>query len=131
MADFIGESLTVLQQECNPAYVALCQTLSPRQLELVIDGETVLVAFFPDQILLPARLEKPVLWVQTSRQTILDLIYARQTLSQAVTHDTLSLRGAVNDVVAFYEGFLLYVKGAVRCPTFPLLLEKFETDTIS
>jgi hypothetical protein len=40
----------------------------------------------------------------------------------------LHVTGSSDDLAAFHEGFLLYLRGAVRCPSFPPLLERFEQE---
>ncbi len=103
----------------------MCRLLAPREVLLVIDGEAVVLAFDPASAhLLPGQ-RQPAVQLYTSRQTMLDVIDARLTLAEAVLADAIRLQGNVDDLAVFHEGLLTYVRGAVRCPSFPRLLDRF------
>lgn len=125
MAGFVGASLTTLRQECPTAYVQLCMLLEPREVLLSIEGETVALAFDHAGAHILPRPRGPTLLLQTTRQTILDVIDDRLRLDEAVLADEILLQGAIEDLALLYEGLLTYVRGAVRCPSFPPLLDRF------
>ena len=39
--------------------------------------------------------------------------------------DAILLRGTTEDLAAFHDGLVTYVSGAVRCLSFPLVLDRF------
>lgn len=124
-AGFIGSSLETLNNELSTAYQLLCSQLASRSLLLVIDGETVALAFDQSNVYFPSELDNPTIQLHASRQTILDVIDARLTLYEAVLADSIVLAGHIDDLVAFHDGLLTYIQGAIRCPSFPALLDHF------
>ncbi len=122
---FVTRSLQILQREMPVAYYLLCGMLAPRELLLVIDGEQIALSFtLADARVLPAP-GQPVITLQTDRLTILDVIDARLTLKEAVTNDAIVLQGAVDELALFHEALLTYIRGGVRCPSFPHQLALF------
>jgi len=124
-ARFIGSSLETLSNELSTAYHLLCTQLASRSVLLVIDGETVALAFDHSGAHLLPELHNPTVQLHASRRTILDVIDARLTLYEAVLADSIVLEGNIDDLVAFHDGLLTYIQGAVRCPSFPALLDHF------
>lgn len=125
IAGFIETSLAALRHECPTAYIQMCALLVPREVLLLIEGEAVALAFGRDRVHSLPRPRSPTVQLRTTRQTILDVIDYRLTLDEAVLVDAILLRGDVEDLALFHEGLLTYVCGAVRCPSFPPLLDRF------
>jgi hypothetical protein len=125
---YIATSLIALRQECPTAYFLMCSQLAPRQVRLVIDGESVMLAFDPSGVHVLPQAKEPTAELVTSHQTILDVLDARLTLTEAVLSDAIVLRGQVDDLTVFHDGLTTYVRGAVRCPTFRRLLDSFRYD---
>jgi hypothetical protein len=125
IARFIGTSLETLRYEFPTAYLLLGTQLASCSLLLVIDGEPVALTFDPGGAHLRPQLYNPTIQLHTSRQTILDVIDANLTLHEAVLADAILLQGDIADLAAFHEGLLTYVRGVVRCPSFPALLDRF------
>jgi len=124
-AQFIAQSLDVLHREHPEAYLDLCQRMAPRQVLIYIDGEAVRLAFTAHDASLPSFLQYPGVTLRTSRLTLLDVIDGQLSLERAVFEEAIELQGHVTDLSAFYEGLSIYVRGAVRCPSFPFLLERY------
>ena len=125
LADFIGESLVTLQRECPLAYHRLCTILAPRELLLIVDNEQVALTFQRTGARIIPQTERPAVTVWLTHQTILDLVDARLSLNDAVMSGAMDMKGTLENLVTFYDGFLLYLKGAVRCPSFPPLLDRY------
>ena len=106
----------------------MCGQLAPRQVRLVIGGESVTISFDPSGAHVLPEAKEPTTELATSRQTILDVLDARLTLADAVLSDAIMLRGHVDDLTVFHDGLMTYVRGAVRCPSFPQLLDCFRYD---
>jgi hypothetical protein len=123
---FLETSLVLMAQECAPAYRYLCEVLAPRQVAILVDGEEVALAFAQDQATtLPLADAQPVLHLQMGRSTILDLTDGKFTLQEAILDGAVAVYGDLKDLVLFHEGWLTYMRGAIRCPSFPDLLERF------
>jgi hypothetical protein len=125
LAWFIATSLEALHAECPAAYALLCAQLAPRRARLTVDGETVMLTFEAGAVRVLTRARNPAVQLVTTRRTILDVIDARLTLQEAVLAEAILLKGRPNDLAAFHEGLIMYVRGAVRCPAFPPLLDRF------
>lgn len=124
-AFFLGRSLDALARELPAIYLTMCATLAPREVSIRVDGELVSVLCGADQARLLAVPEQPAVEVVTSRAAIVDLIDARSTLVESVLADRVRLRGKLDDLVAFHDGLIVYLHGAVRGPSFPDLLRQF------
>ena len=124
---FVRTSLEILQVECPSAYDRLCQQLAGQNVRLEIEGEPIDLLFQDDQVnvVAPSDNLTPDTHLQTSWQTILDLADGKMGLDQAVLSDAVAIMGEVAMVAQFYEGLHVYLSGAVRCPSFPLLLDHF------
>jgi hypothetical protein len=124
---YLEHSLLVLQREVPAAYVWLCRVLAPREVLLEVDGESVVLASSRDCIRLGIRSSTPRVRVKTSSPTILGVIDGTSTLMEEVLADRLFLQGACSDLLAFHDGLVAYVHGAVRAPSFPQVLRAYRT----
>jgi hypothetical protein len=103
----------------------MCVSLAPRTLRLHVEHERVAVRFAPEEARVVDDDGECALELQTTRRTILDVIDARRTLMGAVLADRLMVRGTPRDVLAFHDGLMAYVQGAVRARSFPELLKRY------
>jgi hypothetical protein len=123
---FLETSLHLMQRECAPAYQYLCELLAPRQVAIAVDREEVTLAFTAGQaLLLPPGDAQPVIRLQMKRETILDLTDGKFTLQEAILDGVVSVHGDLKELVLFHEGWLAYMRGAIRCPSLPDLLDRF------
>jgi len=103
----------------------MCRRLDGRRVGLRVDDERVAVVFARDDARIVADTGLCTVDVRTSHTAVLRVIDARDTLMSAVLADRLVLRGAPRDVLAFHDGLMAYVHGAVRARSFPELLRQF------
>jgi len=122
---FLARSFDALRCEVPEAYARMCRRLVARRVDLRVDDEHVAVVFARDQARIVAEASPCAVEVRTSRTAVLRVIDARDTLMSAVLADRLVLRGAPRDVLAFHDGLMAYVHGAVRARSFPELLRQF------
>lgn len=128
-AGFLARSLASMRRELPWIFARLCARLCPRELRVEVDGEVIWIRCEPGDVRLmaaPGPATGPAVEARTSRQAILDLAGGRVTLLDALLEERLALRGSVGDVVAFHDGLLIYLHGAVRDPSFPDLLRRFQ-----
>ena len=123
--DFLEQSLQVLRDEMPVAHEALVSTLEGRLMSIEADGERRVVSFGAEGLCPHAVDEKVDLAVGLERDTVLDLVDGRISLPRAVTTGRLALRGGVAAISRFDRAFQSYVRGAVRCPSMPGLLNHF------
>jgi ubiquinone biosynthesis protein UbiJ len=122
---FIETSLRTLRREFPAAYDLLCAQLTPLEIHLLIEDESIPLRFRFDQAIILLAPEQPDAELRTTRQTILDVIDARLTLDEAILTDAIRLQGEVEVLQRFHDALITYVSGAVRCPSFPELLTRF------
>jgi hypothetical protein len=131
-AHFLQASLEVMQAECPPAHNRLCELLEGRQVCISVDGEEVYLSFAEDSIVvLPGVPSDPMVALIVSRQTILDLVDGFTNLQDGIIDGRVGVQGGIQELLLFHEGWLTYLRGAARCPSFPYLLERFSYATNS
>ena len=129
---FLEASLERMQRECTPAYNTICQVMAPRQVAVQVDEEALALAFTHEHaVTLPLANADPVIRLQLSRSTILDLVDGKFTLQEAILDGLVNVHGDLKDLVLFHEGWLAYMRGAIRCPSFPALLDRYRFAGIS
>lgn len=124
-APFLGHSMTLLAAEKPRLYARLCDLLRDREAGVVIDGEPVGIAFPGGAFRLVAAVTDPFIELRSSRATVLAVVDGRLTLEEAVAAEHLWLRGRLENLVLFHDALVLYLHGAVRCPSFPWLLDRY------
>ena len=104
--------------------------MAGRVVLLQMDEESIPISFQPDQVTFASALDagRLVSHLNTSRQAILDLVDARLTLVDAILEGQLDLIGEATDLGLLYETLLTYLRGAVRCPSIPSLLDQFRDE---
>lgn len=124
-AHFIGTSLELMQNECPPAFTRLCRQMVGRKVVLEIAGEQIYLVFERDRVLLdkPAKADKAV-QLRTNWRVILALIDAEMTMVDAILSGEFDLYGESSELALFYDATMTYFRGAVRCPSFPALLDR-------
>jgi hypothetical protein len=127
--EFLDEALYALRAELPWVWRALCAALHARAVDLAVDGELVRVRGDAEGLsVTPLRAAGELtesVSLRTSRAVIVGLVEARDTFVDAVTHDRVTLRGGVDDLLAFHDALVVFLHGAVRCPSFSRLLDEF------
>ncbi len=59
------------------------------------------------------------------RSALLEVLDARRTLAEAIRDGELEVQGALETIFRLRAALLAYVHGAVRCRSFPALLERY------
>lgn len=124
-AGYLEGSLSALRRDLPWIYARLCARVAPRELRLKVDDELVGLRCGEDEIRRIEPPSAPAVEAHIDRQAILDLVDARITLLDALLEERLVVRGALDDVIAFHDGLMIYLHGAVRDPSFPALLRRF------
>lgn len=123
----IRTALQVLRAEHPEAFAALKRALGRAEIYLHMnDGETLLlrcgralqVWSAPERDPCPPA-------ILTSRHTILRLLDGELTILEAVYQGDLEVFASPEDLLRLEQALGFYLRGAVRCPSFPGLLERF------
>jgi len=118
----VRHSLERLEQECPPAHAALRHRLRDHCLWITIDGEQFSLAPVGRSLRLSPALPQATVELQTSRRTLLEVLEGSLPLLDAVLQGRLFLRGTAQALIEFHEALVIYMRGAVRCPSLPELL---------
>lgn len=124
-AEFVKTAMALLRDEYPRAYYLICAEIAGRTISIECDNQTVFLDGTALEVLFPDRIESPGVRAQTSRQTILDAIDARVTVEEAIRDGRLFISGPKDDVVRCHSALLMFVRGAVRSPSFPALMQEF------
>jgi hypothetical protein len=131
VARLLGESFAALEDELPTAHARLCAGLAGRAVAIDVDGERFVVALAGGQARVasvPAGEDTAAgVRVATSRGAILAVIDARRSLVEAVLADEVRVVGELDRLVEAHQALVTYVHGAVRCPSFLSLLQRFRT----
>jgi hypothetical protein len=122
-ATFLDQSMTLLAAEMPRAYARLCAMLREREARVTMDELRIGIAFPGGAFRLVGDVDQPCIELRSDRATVLDVVDGRLTLEEAVWNERLQLRGRLDDLARFHDALVLYLHGAVRCPSFPWLLE--------
>lgn len=122
---FLATAFATLERELPWAYVGVARRLAPRAVRLEVDGELVGLRFSSGAVAFEPDVVDPAITVRTDRAAILAVIDAEASLLSAVLDERLHLQGTPDDLLAFHDGLVLWVHGAVRAPSFPALLRRF------
>jgi hypothetical protein len=124
-ASFLARSLTLLERELPWGYAAVCRALGEREVLIEVDGEKTPVMATGSVLRVERSSRAPVVECRTSRRAIVDLVDGKMTLVEAVESELVWLSGTVDDLLAFHDGLMAYLGGAVRSPSFVGLLGEF------
>jgi hypothetical protein len=125
MTGFIETGLNLLRREFPRAYFLMCSRIGRRSIALTVGGELLFIEGSEFAVEFRDSIDNPDVRLQTDGGTILAAIDAELTLEQAVRDGRLAAIGRSEDLGAFHEALLLFVRGAVRSPSFPALLARF------
>lgn len=114
-----------LREEFPEAYFLMCRRLAGMTATLLVDDERIGLVFDRRAVRVRGMHPRADVRVRTSRRAILDILHARLTLQAAVDDGSLQLWGSIANLEAFHEALLVYVRGAVRSPSFGPLWARF------
>ena len=127
VTSFIEVSLDIMQQECFQAYQVMCRQMEGSAILLIISDESIVLHFHNCHVdmLITTEQNSPAFQVSTGVPTILALVDGRSTLLESVLSVEVTLKGEIAEIAQFYAALRTYLRGAVRCPSFPRLLDHF------
>ena len=122
---FLARSLALLAREAPGSYERLCHTLAGKRVCIDGDGRRFALRFEPHGVetVTPSGTEN--ICAGVDRSTILALVDGTVTLDQALRDDRLHIRAQVADAATLFDGLSIYLRGAIRSASFPMLLAEF------
>jgi hypothetical protein len=125
LRQFVEGSLDTLAREAPAFHSRLCVTLLGRRLRVRGDGEPFALHFGRGLVASVPPDGSEDLHLSVDRRSLLALVDGELTLEDALRQDRLELRGDLRHVVDLFDGLLIYLRGGIRCPSFPQLLSDF------
>lgn len=130
VAGLLAESFSMLSREVPEAFVRMCARLEGKAVWIEVDEERFVVEVRGGAALVRAPGGEGGeaggdASIATSKRAICDVIDARTSLADAVIADEVRAVAPLARLVEVLGGLSMYVHGAVRCPSFPRLLERF------
>lgn len=124
---FLRTSFQILRHEQARAFGEMVGALGRGRLYLQVDGETVVLRFGQGtpQVWSASRQDRRPPLVMTSRRAIVQLADGELTTLEAVRRGDLEVLSSPEDLLRLDRSLGYYLRGAVRCPSFPALLEEF------
>ncbi len=119
----LARSFALLAREQPQTYGRFLLHLAGLTLALKIDAEHFTVAFTRAGVGLRAVDGQEHITVRTCRQTILEVLDDQHTLAEAIISSAVEVVGPLEFLLRAHEGLICYVHGAVRCASFPPLLQ--------
>jgi hypothetical protein len=121
---FLERSLDALEREAPLAYAAVRDKLGTLCPRLEVDGETTWLRSAGGRLVTAGQGgELPA--IISGRKTIEALVDARLSLLDALLADQVVMLAAPADLATLHDAWLCYLAGAVRCRSFPGLLDEF------
>lgn len=122
---FVERSLIALEYEAPASYRRLCGALAGQRVGISADGRQFALDCNGRTITAGPADGREGIVLGTDRETILALIDGVLSLEDALRKDRLIARGGVTLAVRTFDALLIYLRGAVRCPSLPPMLEQF------
>lgn len=121
---FLRRSLDVLEVEAPQAYALVGERLGARVVSIQVDAECVGIEVRSSRLVVSRSVPSGT-HARASLGTLRALLDGERALTEAILAEEILLIGVLEDLVQFYEALLTYFRGAVRCPSFAPLLERF------
>jgi hypothetical protein len=122
---FLVRSLGTLERELPAGYRAMVQALGQRDVQVEVQREQLAICCDGTRLAIADATLKPAARARASYAALRSILEGEHSLESAVLAELLDLRGALPDLVAFYEALRSYFNAAVRCPSFAGLLSEY------
>lgn len=128
---WVDRGLRALARELPSAHARMAAALGAREVSIVVDGDEAVVESNGARVWLRDEALAPCVALHTSRREVVALADAERSLVASVLLGETVLRGRVADLAAFHDGLVEFLRGAVRSPSFPGLMDAFRADVVS
>ena len=125
-AALVQRSLEVLRCEQPDAFAALASRLRDRRLRFVIDARPLDLSSDGKNVTVGPPGDSAIAELEPARRPLVDLLRGRTNLLDELARERIGLTGSAAALWELHEALLDYLRGAVRCPSFPSLLSEFE-----
>lgn len=120
----LAESFAILEHEVPDAYEMMCDRLDGYRVGIRVDDEQFVAEFADGRARVLQNVESSYVQIATSRAAILAVLDGEVSLLNSVLGDEVQAKASLDDLITVNSGLAMYVKGAVRCPSFPALVER-------
>lgn len=129
----LGEYIAVLVAEVAAAEsdsaARLRHVVGDHRAVIRVDGETVLVRFDGDRLVVTEALEPADGYGSTDRATVLDLLAGRIEVTAAVLADRLQLTGPAQAIVRISQAIEILLDVSTRAPALQQLADRYRAES--
>ncbi|MGI9591765.1 MAG: hypothetical protein ACR2P8_10390 [Myxococcota bacterium] len=122
---FLAASMLLLEQEKPSVYARIGAMLRDEAVNVTLDGAALGIRFPHGRFAVGPPVEHPLIELASDRRAILDVVDGVLTLEDAVWDERIRLFGSLAALLLFLDALVAYLQGAVRCPSFPWLLDRY------
>jgi hypothetical protein len=130
LRDFLERSLATLASEAPDSYARLSATLAGRRIGIAGDDRPFAVQFLAGRALFLESDGSEHVLARVDRSTLFGLLDGNLRLEEALRQDRLVIRANVDDAADAFDAMLIYLRGAMRCPSSPVLLAQFRASAM-
>jgi len=126
---FVENSFEILAREAPGSYERLSRTLAGHSM-CVIDGRRRFrVEFDPGRVSCGPPAGDESIAAAVDRRTILELVDGLLTLDDALREDRFVVKASPRLAAVVFDALSIYLRGAVRCPSFVNLLSELRSSS--
>jgi hypothetical protein len=122
LRSLVVRSLATLAREAPAFHARLRQAMDGQRVCIASDGARFTLCFDRDDVTSTAADGTEEVFVGTDRRTLLALTDGVLSLQEALARDRLDVRAGIAGAASLFDGLQIYLRGAIRCPSMPLLL---------
>lgn len=124
---FLDRSFELLARDAPGAYSRVCDALGGVDLCVVDGGRRFAVRSHGGRLASGAVRGDEHVVIGVDQQTILALVDGHLSLEQALREERLFVEGSPSHAANAFDALSIYLRGAVRCTSFPALLADFRS----
>jgi hypothetical protein len=122
---FVARAFALLADELPRAWSEVGGQLAGRSVAVRVGGRTFYLVSSASRLRIVFECAAPQVWFGASSASMCDLASGRLSLLEGVMTGALELRGAIEDLVAFHDALVGFVRAAMRCPALLELRDEF------
>ena len=131
LRQFVERSLAALDREAPAFHEQLCSMLRGVRLRITGDGDPFALRFDAATVVSAQPDGAEPVHLRVGHRALLDIVDGRLSIEEALRQDRLEMRGDLRVVSDVFEALVIYVRGAIRCPSSPHLLSEFRASTLT
>jgi hypothetical protein len=122
---FLARSLQLLKKESRENYVRLASELGTLRTSICADAKAQLVYFDSGEFVVAGVSSNADIEVVFESKAVIDLIDGKYSFEESLLRNDIFIKGNVDALERFHSARGIYLNGALRAPSFPMLLLQY------